>query len=93
MSVCERATRRGGAEGRVEGMCMVRRPHLNAPRVAALLPFLRYAGPLPITWRCFIAVIASARHNCVYLVRRQQDAFIAQGAWAHKASGRVAATK
>lgn len=36
-------------------------------------------GPLPVTWRCFIAVIASARHNCVYLVRRQQDAFIAQG--------------
>ena len=43
------------------------------------------AGPLPVTWRNFIALMASARHACVYLVRRQQDAFLANGACAQRA--------
>ena len=36
-------------------------------------------GPLPVPWRCYIAIMAAARHACTYLVRQQEDAFLAAG--------------
>ncbi|RYG40863.1 hypothetical protein EON68_03725, partial [archaeon] len=40
---------------------------------------LNEEGPLPVTWRCFIALMAAARHKCAYLFRRQQDMFLLRG--------------
>eukprot|EP00741_Cyanophora_paradoxa_P016244 tig00000197_g15683.t1 len=40
---------------------------------------MRGPGPLPVTWRHYIAVLASARHRCEYFVRRQEAEFLAAG--------------
>jgi sestrin len=36
-------------------------------------------GPLPRSWRHFVAMIGASRHNCEYLVRQEMFAFLASG--------------
>ncbi|KAL9646927.1 hypothetical protein ABK040_013786 [Willaertia magna] len=36
-------------------------------------------GPLPLDWRSFIAILASSRHNCKYIVRRLECEFLLNG--------------
>lgn len=36
-------------------------------------------GPLPVAWRAFVSIMASASSGCTYYVRRQQDTFLAHG--------------
>lgn len=36
-------------------------------------------GPLPLHWRNYIAIMAASRHNCDYLVRRQETEFLLNG--------------
>ncbi|XP_038058705.1 sestrin-1-like isoform X1 [Patiria miniata] len=40
---------------------------------------LRGDGPLPFHYRHFIAIMATARHQCSYIVRLQENEFLAQG--------------
>ena len=54
-----------------------RSPHHRPHR--GTRPFVHCAGPLPVPWRYYIAAMAAARHACGYLVRRNQDAFLAAG--------------
>lgn len=36
-------------------------------------------GPIPVVWRHYIAMMAAARHDCVYLINEQAEAFLAAG--------------
>ena len=36
-------------------------------------------GPLPRSWRHFVAMIGASRHNCEYLVRQEMYSFLASG--------------
>ncbi|XP_070567733.1 sestrin-1-like isoform X3 [Ptychodera flava] len=40
---------------------------------------LRGDGPLPYEYRHYIAIMAAARHRCVYIVRLQETEFLLQG--------------
>ncbi|KAL0480423.1 hypothetical protein AKO1_011085 [Acrasis kona] len=40
---------------------------------------MRNIGPLPITWRNYIGIMAASRHNCHYIVRRQEAEFLSNG--------------
>lgn len=36
-------------------------------------------GPLPFEYRCYIAIMAAARHKCTYLVNMYEKEFLSQG--------------
>ncbi|XP_065147110.1 sestrin-2 isoform X1 [Paramisgurnus dabryanus] len=40
---------------------------------------LQLDGPLPLSWRHFIIILASARHQCSYLVQHHTSAFLLAG--------------
>ncbi|KTG39820.1 hypothetical protein cypCar_00005828 [Cyprinus carpio] len=40
---------------------------------------LQLDGPLPLSWRHFIIILASARHQCSYLVQHHSSAFLLAG--------------
>ncbi|KAI2652877.1 Sestrin-2 [Labeo rohita] len=40
---------------------------------------LQLDGPLPLSWRHFIIILASARHQCSYLVQHHSTAFLLAG--------------
>ncbi|XP_051992280.1 sestrin-2-like [Xyrauchen texanus] len=40
---------------------------------------LQLDGPLPLSWRHYIIILASARHQCAYLVQHHSSAFLLAG--------------
>ncbi|XP_051527402.1 sestrin-2 isoform X2 [Myxocyprinus asiaticus] len=60
-------------------MAMGMHPTYLACFVRTQHALLQLDGPLPLSWRHFIIILASARHQCSYLVRRHSSAFLLAG--------------
>uniref|UniRef100_A0A7S4JJV8 Uncharacterized protein n=1 Tax=Paramoeba aestuarina TaxID=180227 RepID=A0A7S4JJV8_9EUKA len=40
---------------------------------------MRMSGPLPVSWRSYIALLAGSRHKCTYIMRMQAEQFLSHG--------------
>ncbi|XP_051948662.1 sestrin-2-like isoform X2 [Xyrauchen texanus] len=60
-------------------MAMGMHPTYLACFVRTQHALLQLDGPLPLSWRHFIIILASARHQCSYLVQRHSSAFLLAG--------------
>eukprot|EP00124_Ichthyophonus_hoferi_P003116 Ihof_evm2s252 gene=Ihof_evmTU2s252 len=68
-------------DGRVSHMMemMTAFPELFNAIMAANNMTMRCDGPLPLDWRAYIAMMASSRFNCSYLVHLKKTQFLAYG--------------
>lgn len=67
--------------GRISNVARVMLWHSSFARVyySTYTTLLKGEGPLPLTWRSYIAMLAAARHGCSYLVRQQEEEFLLSG--------------
>ncbi|KAA0710356.1 Sestrin-2 [Triplophysa tibetana] len=69
------------SDGRVDHVTMAM--GLHSSYLACFLrtqhALLQLDGPLPLSWRYFIIILASARHQCSYLVQHHTAAFLFAG--------------
>jgi sestrin len=67
--------------GRVTHMCriMAWHPTFLEKFTEAYDFLLRAEGPLPFSWRHYLAIVSAARFKCEYLVRQQEQEFILAG--------------
>uniref|UniRef100_A0A673LPW6 Sestrin-2-like n=1 Tax=Sinocyclocheilus rhinocerous TaxID=307959 RepID=A0A673LPW6_9TELE len=69
------------SEGRVDhiNMMMGLHPTYLTCFLRTQNALLQLDGPLPLSWRHFIIILASARHQCSYLVQHHSSAFLLAG--------------
>ncbi|KAK2886935.1 hypothetical protein QQF64_014148 [Cirrhinus molitorella] len=69
------------SEGRVDhiNMMMGLHPTYLTCFLRTQNALLQLDGPLPLSWRHFIIILASARHQCSYLVQHHSTAFLLAG--------------
>ncbi|TRZ01128.1 hypothetical protein DNTS_007853 [Danionella cerebrum] len=69
------------SEGRADhiNMLMGLHPAYHTCFLRTQHALLQLDGPLPLPWRHYIIILASARHQCLYLVQHHRSAFLLSG--------------